>query len=171
MFALNRKELVLSDGKQSTQLRKITQGNCGLIYRGVLGDRQLAVKILDNVLEEYNHGIILNIASNRALFSHNAFVPLVHIQQDGDWYIMEYFPSTDMARQKRESRGAICDSTKKRAITVYAEMLNHLHDNGTLFVDNKWSSLLLGEHDMMVCDYDCACPLDRIAGSIFNCLS
>lgn len=80
-------------------------------------------------------------------FISSGWKALMHITDffDGDnlWKILERDGGLN---KDREIAG--------RVLSRYAGALDYLHNNGLLFIDHSPGNILVGEHDVKVCDYD-----------------
>lgn len=80
-------------------------------------------------------------------FISSGWESLMHITDffDGDnlWKLLEGDGSLNKDRE-----------TAGRVLSRYAGALDYLHNNGLLFIDHSPGNILVGEHDVKVCDYD-----------------
>ena len=69
-------------------------------------------------------------------------------------HITDFFEGDNLWKLMKEGDLDINKETVGRVLSRYAESLEYLHNNGLLFIDHSLGNILVGEHDVKICDYD-----------------
>lgn len=99
------------------------------------------------------HGIFKNLWNAREIVSQNPFAALRALP-DSEWYLMDFAPGISVDEMIKQNPDAFLDRRAVHAMQVYARMLEDLHFKGFTFGDNKWSSVIVNDGSVKICDYD-----------------
>jgi hypothetical protein len=108
--------------------------------------------------------VMNNVYERRELVSKEPFVALRAIPTRGhvaQWYVMDLFEGKNVQEQL-QAKERFDEQLKHRVLSTYANMLKTLHDQGMVFVDNKWSSVLFNSEQVAICDYDTISLLEEL---------
>ncbi|MFH1456368.1 MAG: hypothetical protein ABIF40_05470 [archaeon] len=142
----------------------VGRGGFGEVYRGQSSDNQdLALKIFHipwkfNSIERekkwsYAQKIKNNIRRKQEIFSQEPFAKLLYVFPDNvmSGYIMEFFRGSNFTGKKVKN---IAPTTSKQVLLTYAKMLEMLHTQDMIYLDNKWGNILFKDQEIVICDYD-----------------
>lgn len=148
------------------QLEFVARGGWGEIYkvRDKTG-KEFALKLFhpQQKLNRYHQegryrrveAMFHNVWQAKDVVSQSPFTALrILPHTEGEWYLMDFFQGTEVQDLIVRRKHPHTDKElTRRILLTYAGMLQSLHPN-FLFGDNKWRSVIVGEEEVKICDYD-----------------
>ncbi len=126
----------------------------------------------NNREKDYNQ-IAQNIWVQRELFSKEPFAYLraAPCPKSGygaaRGYLMDFIPGQTI-RESLESKLVLPDEFIGRVLMTYAQMLDSLHSQNKLFVDNNWGAVIANNGNIKICDYDFVTSVENVASDEFH---
>jgi hypothetical protein len=157
----------------------VGHGTFAAVYLAEAKDgKKYAVKIFNPVWQYLDHRIhntnfcaiqramLDSLKTNEELLKYEAFAQVRGVYRPESrepWYMMDFLDGKSVADMIQD-KDDIPAKKRQKILLTYALMLQHLHRQNHLFIDNGWGSVIVNDSSIGICDLDVISREDENTG-------